>query len=75
MCKDCLNNTIKEFVKEFAELNLEVAQHAKTLQVANINPELLKELRQNAQALITLSANVYHQPVREQACTPDGNFD
>ena len=43
-----------EFIREFAELNLQLVQHIKKCGLDNVTPELLKELRENAQALRNL---------------------
>ena len=45
----------KAFIEEFAELNLELAKQLRGIGYLNVDPDLLLELRENAQALVNLS--------------------
>lgn len=52
--KKALGKIYAENIREFAEMNLALTKQCKTVRVDNINPETLKELRENAQALQSL---------------------
>lgn len=43
-----------EAIRELAELNLELLKEARNLGVGNLNPEMLRILRDNAQEIIKL---------------------
>lgn len=45
---------VNELVREFANLNLDAIKSLRNHDVRDMNPELLRELRENAQALSIL---------------------
>lgn len=44
-------DTTREFIREFAELNLKITEEVSKANLLSVNPELLRELRENAQTL------------------------
>lgn len=53
-----MNEDVKSFVHEFAKLNLKIVKELQMSSARDINPELLKELRESAQALVDLILRV-----------------
>lgn len=46
-----MNEDVEKFVHELAKLNLKIVEELKMVSYRDISPELLKELRESAQAL------------------------
>ena len=55
MTEDKTNREITTaFIREFAELNLQLTKECRTISAHNINTELLRELKESAQVLKNL---------------------